>query len=50
VKLVFINQPVTDLDQAVTFYRDVLGFEEAWREGEDTVSSTCPIVRHRSCW
>lgn len=42
MKLVFINQPVTDLDQAVTFYRDVLGFEEAWREGEDTVSFYVP--------
>ncbi len=26
----------------MTFYRDVLGFEEAWREGEDTVSFYVP--------
>lgn len=42
MKLVFINQPVPDLDEAVTFYRDVLGFEEAWREGADTVSFYVP--------
>ncbi len=42
MKFVFLNQPVTDLDEAVTFYRDVLGFEEAWREGEDTVSFYVP--------
>lgn len=38
MKLVFINQPVDDLAAAVAFYRDVLGFEEAWREGDDTVA------------
>ena len=42
MKLVYINQPVSDLQAAVGFYRDVLGFEEAWREGEGTVSFHVP--------
>ena len=32
MKLTFLYHPVIDLDQAVTFYRDVLGWDEAWRE------------------
>jgi catechol 2,3-dioxygenase-like lactoylglutathione lyase family enzyme len=38
MKLVFHSQPVKDMKGAVTFYRDILGMEEAWREGNHTVS------------
>lgn len=30
--------PVPDLAAALTLYRDTLGFDELWREGEDTVA------------
>jgi catechol 2,3-dioxygenase-like lactoylglutathione lyase family enzyme len=42
MKLTFLYQPVDDLNAAVAFYRDVLGFDEAWREGESTVAFTLP--------
>lgn len=42
MKLTFIYQPVTDLAEAIAFYRDQLGFVEAWREDEDTVSFWMP--------
>ena len=42
MKLTFIYQPVDDLTASVNFHRDVLGFEEAWREGDDTVSFWLP--------
>lgn len=38
MKLTFLYQPVTDLGEAVAFYRDRLGLEEAWREADDTVA------------
>lgn len=38
MKLVFHSQPVKDMKKAVIFYRDILGMEEAWREGDHTVS------------
>ncbi|MDM5316197.1 VOC family protein [Fictibacillus sp. b24] len=38
MKLVFHSQPVKDMKKAVIFYRDVLGMEEAWREGDHTVA------------
>ncbi|MBN3555526.1 VOC family protein [Fictibacillus nanhaiensis] len=38
MKLVFHSQPVKDMKSAVAFYRDILGMEEAWREGNHTVS------------
>ncbi len=38
MRLVFLYQPVDDLDAAAAFYRDALGLEEAWREGADTVA------------
>jgi hypothetical protein len=37
MKLTFIYQPIEDLREAVAFHRDQLGFDEAWREGDDTV-------------
>lgn len=42
MKLVFLYQPVTDLDEAVAFHRDVLGLDEAWREDDDTVPFFVP--------
>jgi hypothetical protein len=42
VKLTFLYQPVVDLAEATAFHRDRLGFEEAWREGADTVAFWLP--------
>lgn len=42
MKLTFIHTPVDDLQAALPFYRDVLGWSEAWREGEDTVAFALP--------
>jgi catechol 2,3-dioxygenase-like lactoylglutathione lyase family enzyme len=42
MKLTFLYQPVTDLDSAVAFYRDTLDWDEAWREGTDTVAFWLP--------
>ena len=37
MRLEFIYVPVSDLDAALALYRDELGFDELWREGESTV-------------
>ena len=37
-KLSIIYVPVRDLKSALKFYRDQLGLEESWREGESTVA------------
>jgi predicted enzyme related to lactoylglutathione lyase len=37
MKLEFMYLPTQDLDAALALYRDTLGFEELWREGELTV-------------
>lgn len=42
MKLTFAYMPVQDMAAALGFYRDVLGFQEAWREGATTVSLTLP--------
>jgi catechol 2,3-dioxygenase-like lactoylglutathione lyase family enzyme len=42
MKLEFLNIPVHDLPGALALYRDELGWEEAWREGESTVSLKLP--------
>ena len=42
MKLTFVYQQVDDLDAAVGFYRDDLRFDEAWREGDDTVAFWMP--------
>ena len=34
MKLGYIYTPVKDFEAALRFYRDTLGFEEFWREGE----------------
>ena len=42
MRLTFLYHPVTDLQGAVEFYRDGLGWEEAWRESDDTVAFWTP--------
>jgi catechol 2,3-dioxygenase-like lactoylglutathione lyase family enzyme len=42
MKLTYLYQPVTDLPAAVAFYRDTLGLDEAWREGDTTAAFTLP--------
>ncbi|GAA1995966.1 VOC family protein [Microbacterium pumilum] len=42
MKLTFLYQPVSDLQTAVEFYRDGLGWDEAWRESDDTVAFWTP--------
>jgi predicted enzyme related to lactoylglutathione lyase len=37
-KLAILYVPVHDLKSALAFYRDRMGLEEAWREGEGTVA------------
>jgi predicted enzyme related to lactoylglutathione lyase len=38
MKLQFMYLPTQDLGAALALYRDTLGFDEAWREGEQTVA------------
>lgn len=40
--LSLIYLPVKDLKAALALYRDTLGFEEAWREGEFTAGLRLP--------
>jgi catechol 2,3-dioxygenase-like lactoylglutathione lyase family enzyme len=42
MKLEFLYVPTRDLRAALTLYRDGLGWQEAWREGESTVSLALP--------
>ena len=42
MKLAFIDYPVKDLKKSIAFYRDTMGFEEAWREGDHTVAFKLP--------
>ena len=42
MKLEFWYAPVADLAPALALYRDRLGWEEAWREGDSTVSLQLP--------
>lgn len=42
MKLVFLYHPVKNLKESLAFYRDTLGFEEAWREGAHTVALNLP--------
>ncbi len=42
MKLEFLYAPTSDLSAALALYRDELGWEEAWREGETTVSLKMP--------
>ena len=38
----FFYLPVPDLQPALAFYREGLGWEEGWREGDTTVSLALP--------
>lgn len=40
--LVFYLVPLKDMNSARSFYRDVLGLEESWREGEYTTGFKLP--------
>lgn len=42
MRLEFLYTPTRDLQAALALYRDRLGWEEAWREGEATVSLKLP--------
>ena len=42
MKLEFLLVPTRDLKSALGLYRDELGWQEAWREGESTVSLALP--------
>ena len=42
MRLDFIYLPVSDLPSALALYRDQLGFDELWREGEGTVALAVP--------
>ncbi|MDX8344693.1 VOC family protein [Rossellomorea sp. YZS02] len=42
MKLAFLCHPVTDLKKSLNYYRDTLGFEEAWREGDHTIALKLP--------
>jgi hypothetical protein len=42
MKLEFLYTPTRDLQGALGLYRDGLGWQEAWREGESTVSLALP--------
>jgi hypothetical protein len=42
MKLEFLYMPTRDLGAALALYRDGLGWQEAWREGESTVSLALP--------
>jgi hypothetical protein len=40
--LTFLSAPSKDLPSSLAFYRDTLGWSEAWREGDDTVAFQLP--------
>jgi predicted enzyme related to lactoylglutathione lyase len=42
MKLTFLYTPTTDLPASLAFYRDTLGWSEAWREGDTTVAFHIP--------
>jgi catechol 2,3-dioxygenase-like lactoylglutathione lyase family enzyme len=42
MKLEFLYAPTRDLQAALGLYRDELGWQEVWREGESTVSLQLP--------
>ena len=42
VKLEFLLVPTTDLSASLALYRDGLGWQEAWREGDATVVLAMP--------
>jgi catechol 2,3-dioxygenase-like lactoylglutathione lyase family enzyme len=42
MKLTFVYAPVSDLPAALAYYRDTLGLDESWREGDHTVAFALP--------
>jgi catechol 2,3-dioxygenase-like lactoylglutathione lyase family enzyme len=42
MKLEFLYTPTRDLQASLALYRDELGWEEAWREGDSTASLKVP--------
>ena len=42
MKLEFMYLPTQDLNASLALYRDALGFDELWREGEQTVGLAVP--------
>jgi catechol 2,3-dioxygenase-like lactoylglutathione lyase family enzyme len=42
MRLTYLYHPVSDLKEAVAFYRDVVGWDEAWRMGDDTAAMQIP--------
>jgi catechol 2,3-dioxygenase-like lactoylglutathione lyase family enzyme len=42
MKLSYVHQPVKNLKAALAFYRDTLGLEEAWREGDFVAALKLP--------
>ncbi len=44
MKLEFLFMPTADLETSLALYRDQLGWEEVWREGETTVTLALPGV------
>ncbi len=42
MKLEFLFAPTSDLGASLALYRDGLGCQEVWREGETTVALTLP--------
>jgi catechol 2,3-dioxygenase-like lactoylglutathione lyase family enzyme len=42
MRLSFIYHPVPDVEKAVAFYRGILGWDEAWRMGDDTAAMQVP--------
>jgi hypothetical protein len=42
MKLEFLFAPTSDLEGSLALFRDTFGFEEAWREGDATVTLSVP--------
>jgi catechol 2,3-dioxygenase-like lactoylglutathione lyase family enzyme len=42
MKLEFMYLPTQDLAASLALYRDTLGFDELWREGDETVGLAVP--------
>ncbi len=42
MKLEFLYHPVKNIEEALMFYQEQLGFEEAWREGDHTIALRLP--------
>ena len=42
MKLAFLCHPVKNVKESLSYYRDTLEFEEAWREGDHTVALNLP--------